>query len=90
MQSTRCRRESGTVSGVNSGRDRYESVLDEAVWTATLNLRTGAIWGCLGSETAANIFKGRRSHHSGSCSSYLGNFRGGLELDNGGLYGRRA
>ncbi len=62
------------------GADRYESVLDEAVLDGNTEPWEGAIWRCLGSETAANIFKDVAPF--GFLRQLSRNFGGGLELDN--------
>ena len=62
------------------GADRYESVLDEAVLDGNTEPWEGAIWRCLGSETAANIFKDVAPF--GFLRQLSRNFGGVVELDN--------
>ena len=48
--------EQSCIRGV-LGQDRYETVRDEAIFDGKTDSQEGAIWGCLGQESAAALFK---------------------------------
>ena len=62
------------------GADRYELILDEAVLDGITEPWEGAVWRCLGNETAASIFKDVASF--GFLRQLSRNFGGELERDN--------